>query len=257
MFRFTRSSLASTSYVREALAFPAIVFCCSIALAVVYACVVIEFGLHHNQDVFLGLVISIAFGSAGPVTVAAFFREHQRFQKGRELHSYATTDSLTGVLNRRAFESAVREEQDRIARSGQMAALILFDLDDFKTINDQFGHTAGDKVLKKISEISHSELRGPFDRLGRWGGEEFVILLNSVNPIQAHGVAERLRSKIASQTMQAGDEEICVTASFGFAMVNASTPISTLVSVADDALYRAKRNGKNMVVNGSELELVA
>lgn len=237
--------------------FPCIVFCCAIALALVYAEIIIAFRLHHNPEAFLGLVAAIAFGVAGPVTITAFIREHDRFEQRQELRGYATTDPLTGVLNRRAFEGAGREEQDRIARSGASAAIILFDLDDFKLINDRFGHAAGDEVLKTISSVSHSELRGPFDRLGRWGGEEFIILLTAVDPVQATIVAERLRDKIETSVTSYRDEDILVTASFGIGMMRTSAPLSASTSAADAALYRAKARGKNTVVNGSELELVA
>lgn len=247
----------SLTYAKEAMAFPVIVCCSAMSLVTIYACIAMELGLHLQPQNFLPLVIGIAGAVAGPMTILAFFREHQKYLARLELQDFATTDPLTGVLNRRAFQDAVADEQLRMARSGKSAAIILFDLDRFKVLNDAHGHTVGDDVLKNVSAVAHSELRGPFDRLGRWGGEEFIILLNEVTSGQALGVAQRLRSRIQSEPLEISGVTVGVTASFGVAFVEAGSCFDAAVSQADNALYEAKARGRNQVVVRNAVELAA
>lgn len=142
-------------------------------------------------------------------------------------------------------------------RSTKSAAIVLFDLDRFKMLNDAHGHTVGDKILKSVSAVAHSELRGPFDRLGRWGGEEFIILLNDISTTQAHAVAQRLRLRIQSERLEVNGANIGVTASFGIAFVDADSCFDAAVSSADEALYEAKALGRNQVVATLPVELIA
>lgn len=227
------------------------------SLVTIYACAAMKIGLHLQPENFLPLVIGIAGAVAGPMTVLAFYREHQKYAARLKLQDFATTDPLTGVLNRRAFQDAVADEQQRMERSGSSAAVVLFDLDRFKILNDIHGHVVGDEVLRTVSAVAHSELRGPFDRLGRWGGEEFVILLNNISSAQAHSVAERLRLRIQSERLKVNGVSIGVTASFGLAFVKAGSCFDAAISQADEALYEAKARGRNQVVIRSEIELVA
>lgn len=250
-------TILSWSYAKEALAFPIMVCCSAMSLVTIYACIAMQMGLHLQPHNFLPLVVGIAGAVAGPMTIFAFFREHQKYAARLELEDYATTDPLTGVLNRRAFQEAVADEQLRMKRSGTIAAIVLFDLDRFKLLNDVHGHSVGDEVLKSVSAVAHSELRGPFDRLGRWGGEEFIILLNEVTSSEAHAVAQRLRLRIQSEQHESNDAIIGVTASFGIAFVDASSCFDAAVSQADDALYQAKARGRNQVVASMPIELVA
>lgn len=185
------------------------------------------------------------------------FREHQKYAARLELHNFATTDPLIGVLNRRAFQDAVAEEQQRMARGETMAAIVLFDLDRFKLLNDAYGHSVGDDVLKSVSAVAHSELPGPFDRMGPWGGEEFIILLHEITSTQAYDIAQRLRLRIQSERIEFDGVSIGVTASFGIAFVDAGTCLDAAVSRADDALYEAKARGRNQVVASAPVELVA
>lgn len=250
-------NILSWTYAKEALAFPIIVCCSAMSLVTIYACIAMEIGLHLQPQYFLPLVIGIAGAVAGPMTIFAFFREHQKYAARLTLQNFATTDPLTGVLNRRAFHDAVADEQLRMERSGTSAAVVLFDLDRFKVLNDIHGHVVGDEVLKTVSAVAHSELRGPFDRLGRWGGEEFIILLNNISSAQAHSVAQRLRLRIQSERLEINGASIGVTASFGLAFVDSNSCFDAAVSQADEALYEAKARGRNKVVVKSAVELVA
>lgn len=245
------------TYAQEAWAFPAIVCCSAMSLVTILACIAMELGLHLRPQNFLPLVIGISGAVAGPMTIFAFFREHREYVERLALQNFATTDPLTGTLNRRAFQDAVAEEQLRMERSGGTAAIVLIDLDRFKKINDEYGHAVGDEVLKSVSEVAYSELRGPFDRLGRWGGEEFIILLNEVSLIQADAVAERLRQRIQSGQLRIGGDTVQVTASFGVALVEADDCFDAAVTRADNALYKAKARGRNRVISHSLTELAA
>lgn len=250
-------TILSWTYAKEALAFPIMVCCSAMSLVTICACIAMETGLHLEPHNFLPLVVGISGAVAGPMTIFAFFREHQKYAARLELQDFATTDPLTGVLNRRAFQDAVADEQLRMERSGGMAAIVLFDLDRFKLLNDAHGHTVGDEILKSISAVAHSELRGPFDRLGRWGGEEFIILLNEITSAQALAVSQRLRSRIQSERLEIDGATVGITASFGIAFVGAGCCFDTAVSQADDALYEAKARGRNQVVACTPMELVA
>lgn len=249
--------ILSWTYAKEALAFPVIVCCSAMSMVTIYACLAMEIGLHLQPNNFLPLVVGIAGAVAGPMTVFAFFREHKKYASHLELQNFATIDPLTGVLNRRAFRSAVNDEQLRMTRTDSSAAVLLFDLDRFKILNDIYGHSVGDEVLKSVSAVAHSELRGPFDRLGRWGGEEFIILLNDITAVQAHAVAQRLRLRIQSERIEINGVSVGVTASFGIASISANDCFDGAVSRADAGLYEAKANGRNQVVDKSPVELVA
>ena len=147
----------------------------------------------------------------------------------------------------RSSVAPIEEEIQRMQRSGYESSLILIDIDMFKKVNDTFGHSFGDEVLKTIATITYDELRGPFDRIGRWGGEEFIILLNAVTSDQALQVAERIRQRIATTMIHFNGQSAQVTASFGFTKLTASDAFEGALIDADKALYQAKRDGRNCV----------
>lgn len=253
----TDLNMLSWRYAKDALAFPIIVCASGMSLVTIYACIVMRFGLHQQPEHFLPLVVGIAGAVAGPMTIFAFFREHHRYVAHLALKGFATTDPLTGLLNRRAFQDAVTDEQLRMVRSGKSAALVLFDVDHFKHLNDTHGHSVGDEVLKAISALAHSELRGPFDRLGRWGGEEFIILLNDVSHERTLEITERLRQSIEARVLDIAGVTLNVTASFGFAGIEGSSSFEAVISRADEAMYTAKANGRNRVVGSPLIDLAA
>ena len=164
---------------------------------------------------------------------------------------------LTGVMNRRSFSVSLEEELNRMKRTRHAAAVILFDLDHFKRLNDEFGHHVGDEVLTGVASIAYSELRNPFDRLARWGGEEFIILLHDMSEETAKGVSERLRHRIAELVLEKSGEDVKVTASFGGSLLRPDQPFSEALHQADLALYEAKSNGRNRVEFRRCLQLAA
>jgi diguanylate cyclase (GGDEF)-like protein len=173
--------------------------------------------------------------------------QHELLAARQELERRANHDALTGAANRGAVLSKVENEAARSARQGSFYCLILFDLDFFKRINDSHGHRAGDIVLKEAVQRAQVELR-PYDVLGRYGGEEFMVLLPGCELRAGAVVAERLRRCFADTPFDVDQQKLKVTASFG--IVCSSQPHSSLemlVDAADSALYRAKANGRNRI----------
>jgi diguanylate cyclase (GGDEF)-like protein len=158
----------------------------------------------------------------------------------------ARVDDLTGLANRRRCEEALAEELARARRFGTPFALVLGDVDDFKTINDRHGHAVGDAVLREVAEVMRATLRD-VDLAARWGGEEFVVLLPGTDAEAAAEVAERLRSALAAQLLGAPDGAFRATASFGVAVYPTAQNAQELFETADRSLYRAKTSGKNRV----------
>ncbi|MFB6260891.1 MAG: diguanylate cyclase, partial [Thiohalorhabdaceae bacterium] len=167
--------------------------------------------------------------------------EQVRMQQ--ELERLAVTDWLTGLPNRRYVEDELDQEVERSRRYDNDLALIMFDVDHFKAVNDRFGHDAGDRILKALSQTVAEGLRGP-DRLGRWGGEEFMILAPETGKEGAVNLAERLRALVAATPFP---EVKGITASFGVTTLRAEDRLRTLTRRVDEALYWAKEQGRNRV----------
>jgi diguanylate cyclase (GGDEF)-like protein len=159
----------------------------------------------------------------------------------------ATTDDLTGLTNRRRFLQLAEDEQRRHARDRIPLALLMLDIDLFKSINDRYGHDVGDAVLRHIAQVCRRDTReGTI--VARIGGEEFVLLLPETSREKAMNAAERLRLRIETTPLTIGGTEITVTASIGVAVADAGADsVSELMKRADLALYRAKRDGRNRV----------
>lgn len=167
----------------------------------------------------------------------------------RLVERQANTDGLTELPNRRHFEETLDGEISRAERFGGGLALILADLDDFKQVNDRYGHQTGDDVLRTFAEILRETVR-EIDLPSRYGGEEFAVLLPQTDLEGAHRLAERLRRALASRPMTTSPGGlVAVTASFGVAAFPEAPEAGALFAAADDALYRAKRAGKNCVVS--------
>ncbi len=162
-----------------------------------------------------------------------------------ELVRAATYDGLTGVFNRRSLEEKIEAEVERAKRYGNIFSLIMFDVDDFKHVNDTLGHHVGDKVLQGISEVVNQNIR-IVDAVGRWGGEEFMILLSETCTSEAAIVAEKLRVALASH--RTGDAGL-VTASFGMTSYQADDTLDAILKRVDDLMYEAKNNGKNRIAS--------
>jgi len=162
----------------------------------------------------------------------------------RDLHRIAQTDSLTGLLNRRAFEEILTRELRRSSPSEAPLAILLVDIDRFKNVNDTFGHQAGDEVIRRVALALRDSLR-PADALSRFGGEEFVILLRNSTAIQAEEVACRLRANIADMDDLPG--RIRLTVSVGVAAGQFHEDPETLMRRCDQAMYLSKKRGRNLV----------
>jgi two-component system cell cycle response regulator len=162
----------------------------------------------------------------------------------------ATRDSLTGLPNRRALTDHARVELSRAARARTSVGLILMDLDHFKRINDQYGHAAGDEALRAVAQVLQKTKRD-YDFTGRWGGEEFVVVLPGTTLAQAELVAERIRRSIAAVRLDlGGPEPVELQASMGVVSAPPTAPplgLEHLLRHADGALYRAKHEGRNCV----------
>ena len=193
---------------------------------------------------------SVAQELAAVVRLVLLVEESQRL---------ATTDGLTGLINRRAFAQELKLELDRAKRTGTPTSLLLLDLDHFKAINDKHGHAAGDAVLVAVAKTLQRESR-VYDLVARWGGEEFIIALPVTDAESARLVAERLREAIANLVVksQAG-ESMPLTVSVGTAQLEPGTEsLDELVDRADRAMYRAKVGGRNRVCKaGSESTMPA
>lgn len=162
------------------------------------------------------------------------------------LRNLAITDSLTQVSTRRHFFSLAQKELDRSIRYNRDMAIILFDIDHFKLVNDTFGHLVGDQVLEALAADCKNNLRS-FDVIGRYGGEEFIILLPETNVRRAAQIAERLRKQALEIKIQTAAGSPTITISLGIAGIPAgrSVTLDELIGTADQALYRAKKEGRN------------
>lgn len=164
-----------------------------------------------------------------------------------EMKERARTDELTGLANRRELMRRLEEEIGRARRYDSPMSLAILDLDRFKEINDSLGHQAGDRVLSRVGELLDEETRAP-DMAGRYGGEEFALVLPETGREAAERLAERVREKIAELTFGTDDETYGITCSLGVARLRESEGMDDLVKRADAALYRAKEQGRNRVV---------
>lgn len=166
-----------------------------------------------------------------------------------KLEIMAITDHLTEIYNRRHFEEILKREFARATRYNLHLSCLMADIDHFKRINDTYGHGTGDTVLKEIARLIHSSLR-EVDVIGRWGGEEFVILLTQTKKADAKKIAERILQRVSVYTFHGLPENENVTLSIGVASIPEDRDIDNwekLIKAADEALYRAKRNGRNRV----------
>ncbi|MBU3909033.1 MAG: diguanylate cyclase [Gammaproteobacteria bacterium] len=179
--------------------------------------------------------------------IAAFRDITRRKAMDEKLLHLATTDTLTGLANRRHFLAQVEQEADRIRRFGNLAALLMLDLDHFKSVNDQHGHAAGDAVLKAFAQTVQASLRKT-DRAGRMGGEEFAILLPETTPEAARNFAERLRQTVAALPIDFENRSLSVTVSIGVTSLSpADIAPEDALRRADQAMYQAKESGRNRV----------
>ena len=192
----------------------------------------------------LGQTMLFVAAGAG---LGAFLARRRAAASLAELRRLAEVDDLTGLLNRRCFMSALEHSFARARETGGSLSLALLDVDHFKQVNDQHGHSAGDAVLRIVAQIFSAQAREG-DILGRIGGEEFALLLPGTTGAQARLVCERLRKAVAAQSivLPPGTTH-SVTVSAGVAELGGKATPDSLMTLADAALYEAKRAGRNMV----------
>jgi diguanylate cyclase (GGDEF)-like protein/PAS domain S-box-containing protein len=168
-----------------------------------------------------------------------------------ELKRLTITDSLTETFNRRQLELLGKQELDRALRYRRSVSIIMLDIDYFKEVNDNFGHNAGDFVLQRIAKILQNRLRST-DYLGRYGGDEFIVIMPETDLDQSQVVAERLRSAVKNQKIVVNNQEIKLSISVGVSGVSSETKVpvtsfDALTQLADQALYQAKDAGRNCI----------
>jgi two-component system cell cycle response regulator len=179
-------------------------------------------------------------------------------QKALELSEFrASHDALTSLFNRGAIMEALKRELERAKREHTSLSVILADIDHFKRINDRHGHPAGDAVLKQVASIMSASVR-PYDLVGRYGGEEFLIIAPGCDKVGAGRVAERIRTALSEAPIQTSEGALHVTLSLGVSEVDfvSENALDDAVRSADNALYRAKENGRNRVEIEDAIDLL-
>ncbi|MBI3716662.1 MAG: GGDEF domain-containing protein [Betaproteobacteria bacterium] len=221
------------------------------AIGVILYCAQLDRFVIVNSAIFIILAMSVSMMLARVLEAA----NRRAFLLEQQLNREARTDALTGQYNRRALEEFAETELKRAARSGTRMSVILCDVDHFKRVNDQHGHDAGDRVIRAVAEQLRSVIRDT-DALGRWGGEEFLVILPDTGAQDAAVLAERMRVVVETAAILVPDQ-IHVSISLGVA-AHADHVLpgawDRLLKAADGAMYRAKESGRNRVVSagGSE-----
>jgi len=189
--------------------------------------------------IFIGILSVILLG-----VVYLLFRT---IKLGRQLKETASKDALTDIFNRRYFMELGLLHLERVLRTGGHSFIIIFDLDHFKRVNDTYGHQAGDEVLREIAKRVKKAVR-PYDVFGRYGGEEFIILMSDIDKADVLKAMERIRQDVCKEPVRFEGKEIPVSASFGIAFAAPQNDMEAAIKYADEALYKAKAEGRNRVV---------
>jgi diguanylate cyclase (GGDEF)-like protein len=223
-------------------------------MGVVLAYVWPRIGVPHAtaaETLLVGLFFSAVLGRCVFLSVhAAGMRLRLAESRAKLAHSLeqiealVSRDELTKALNRRSLLARLDEERRRAGRSGERFCVVLFDLDHFKRVNDRHGHAAGDEVLKRFTGMVHATIRDT-DIFGRYGGEEFMLLLPATPPEAALGAIERVHQALRAADWAALSPEVPVTVSAGIAEYRAGESSAEVLRRADQALYRAKSDGRN------------
>ncbi|MEO5833368.1 MAG: diguanylate cyclase [Nakamurella sp.] len=174
--------------------------------------------------------------------------QDQLWERNAELNRMSRTDSLTGLFNRWHLQDELSRQRQTAHRHHEPLAVVLFDIDHFKHVNDTYGHPAGDLVLCEFSRRLGEQVRAG-DVVGRWGGEEFLVLMPRTDLAGALIVAERIRATTAATPVDSGGDSIAITVSGGCALGNADAA-DDLIKLADTRLYEAKASGRNRIVAG-------
>jgi diguanylate cyclase (GGDEF)-like protein len=163
-----------------------------------------------------------------------------------ELRKLALIDSLTGIPNRRHFESQLHSRLEELRRTGVAFGLLFMDIDHFKQVNDRYGHDIGDQVLTIVAKTLALSIR-PFDLVCRWGGEEFVGIFPHTDLPALHGIADRLRILVAHSRVDSGVGALAATVSIGGTVAKSDDSTASIIKRADTLMYASKANGRNRV----------
>ncbi len=211
-----------------------------------------EQAMRDLADANLHLEARIAERTAELSQLNAALREEIEERKSAEerLERAATSDFLTGLLNRPAMLRLLDQETERVRRTTEPFSLVLADLDHFKPINDRYGHAVGDLALTRIADLLRSSLRRQ-DAICRWGGDELLIFLPETSLAGAAEAAEKIRARLAAVPLVVQGGELRLSLSLGVAEAGRDEPVAEVVHRADEALYRAKREGRNRVARSA------
>ena len=179
-------------------------------------------------------------------SLEVYYMQHHLESENTSLEQLANYDPLTKLMNRRSMDIYLRDAIERAEQKGEMLCIIMTDIDDFKKINDTYGHAAGDIVLEEVSGIILEDVRDE-DCVCRWGGEEILILIRSAQDTAAN-VAQRICKDIAASRIDIGEEKIAITMTLGVTQYRENDSVDTIVERADRSMYKGKKNGKNQVV---------
>lgn len=174
-------------------------------------------------------------------------KRRQAEQHGADMSHLAITDPLTRIMNRRGITVSLLDAMAQAERYNTPLSVAMGDVDHFKRINDKHGHEAGDRVLAQIAATLSDALRMP-DKIGRYGGEEFLVVFPHTTLAQARKIAERMRGEVQKSDVELGDGRVEVTISLGVTQFQKGEDLEQLLSRADAALYQAKSSGRNLVV---------
>lgn len=185
---------------------------------------------------------------APPASIIMALYSHKLIKVQEQLLALATTDPLTGLLNRRAFSHRYDREEARYRRTNRPLSLLLIDLDYFKLINDKYGHSAGDEALRALAGLLRHTSRYGTDDIARWGGEEFAVLLSDSGHQSAMRAAERIRRQIEVLQVKFHEDTIQLQASIGVIVCRKGEPLEMAMQRADLCLRQAKAQGRNRIM---------
>lgn len=164
----------------------------------------------------------------------------------QELRTLALTDQLTGLPNRRYLDQVLETKWLEYEKLEIPFGVIFMDIDHFKIVNDTYGHDIGDEVLKMVAKTTRAALRRA-DVVGRWGGEEFIIVLGDADPDMVRGVSEKVRMLIENSALKLGEDSLSITVSLGVSLPAFADTLETMIKRADEKMYMSKKNGRNQV----------
>ena len=215
-----------------------------------------EIYLHHSDGHRVPVTIKVfpLFDDGGKIVGAVeIFSDNSTHVANKrridELQELALLDPLTQIGNRRFLEITLESKLAESARYNNHMAVFFIDIDDFKQINDKYGHDVGDEALRVAARTLNTLIR-PMDALGRWGGEEFIAVASNINKEAVKAIAERFRSFIESSSFRVGEERVPFTVTIGATIARQNDNLTSLVKRSDQLMYEGKGKGKNRVVIG-------